>query len=209
MCAFIGFVFGSIKYFRPKKAVYAQMITLAVGTMAFGRLYQVVRLITIGDITERFQLGVLGVIGCLLFFFSANYGVMDSVADDGSKRFVKYRAIAALAPAVALALYVIFFLIADYSPLVKIMSGVITIMVMGASYFNLKHLVFPDIDFGVINCLKVYNFLALLFEMLCIAEMIAISRGSEIAILIVGIIIGAVLLAIVPMVERGIKKWTT
>lgn len=34
ICAFIGFVYGMIKFFKPKKAVYAQMITLAVGCMA-------------------------------------------------------------------------------------------------------------------------------------------------------------------------------
>ena len=45
------------------------MITLAVGTMAFGRLYQVVRLLTGGEVVEKFQLGTLGVIGSLLFYY--------------------------------------------------------------------------------------------------------------------------------------------
>ena len=60
VCALVGFIYGIVKFFKPKKAVYAQMITLSVGCMAFGRLYQVVRLLTEGDITDSFQLGILG-----------------------------------------------------------------------------------------------------------------------------------------------------
>ncbi len=69
----------------------------------FGRLYQVVRLLTVGDIFDRFQLGILGVLGSLLFLFSANFGMMDSLADDGSKEYVKYRIIPLAAPAAAFA----------------------------------------------------------------------------------------------------------
>ena len=185
------------------------MITLSVGCMAFGRLYQVVRLITIGDILEHFQLGVLGVIGSLLFLFSANYGAMDSLADDGSKEFTKYRLIPLAAPISAIAVYVIYFLLSDFPLLVKVVSGIITLFAAGASYYNLKHLIFPDVDYGVINCVKTYNLLALIFEYLCIAEMIANSCGSEIAVLVISIFMGAVLIAIVPTVERGNKKWTT
>ena len=209
LCAFIGFSYGVSKFFRPKKAVYAQMITLAVGCMAFGRLYQVVRLITVGDILEHFQLGVLGIIGSLIFLFSANFGVMDSLADDGSKEYSKYRIIPVIAPLATLAVYTVFFLIPDLPKLVKIVAGVISLVAAGASYFNLKHLIFPDVDFGVINCLKGYNLLALVFEFLCVAEMIAFSRNSEIATLIIGVLMGVVLLVIVPVVERGIKKWST
>ena len=185
------------------------MITFAVGCMAFGRLYQVVRIITIGDILENFQLGVFGVIGSLIFLFSANYGVMDSLADDGSKKYLKYRIIPIVAPVFALMLYLLFFLFKELPVLIKVVAGVITLIVMLASYFNLKHLIFPDVDFGVINCLKGYNVLALIFEFLCIAEMISYSYKNETFSLIIGIASGAVLLLIVPTVERGIKKWLT
>lgn len=185
------------------------MITLFAGCMSFSRLYQVVRLITVGDVLKHFQLGVVGVVGGLLFLFSANFGVMDSIADDGSKAFLKYRLISLTAPVLATGLYVGFLLIGDFPVFQKIVSGVISAVVACASYYNLKHLIFPDVDFGVIKCLKTYNFLALVFEFLCIAEVIANSRGSETAVLVIGILMGAVLIAVVPAVERGIKKWTT
>ena len=209
VCAFVGFIYGIVKFFKPKKAIYAQMITLSVGCMAFGRLYQVVRLITVGDMLEHFQLGVLGVIGSLLFLFSANFGVMDSLADDGSKQFLKYRLIALITPVAAISVYLSLFLFSDFPLLVKIVSGIITAVASCASYYNLKHLIFPDVDFGVIKCLKSYNILAIAFDFLCVAEIVAYGLENNVAILIIGVAISAVMVAMTPVVERGIKKWTT
>ncbi|MBO7519627.1 MAG: hypothetical protein J6T73_02515 [Clostridia bacterium] len=209
ICAFIGFIYGMIKFFKPKKAVYAQMITLAVGCVAFGRLYQVVRLVTGGDMFNGFQLGVFGVIGSLLFLFSANFGTMDSLADDRSKKFIKYRIIAFAAPVVALILYILFIFFTDLPRSVKVASALVTVFVMQASYFHLKHLMFPDVDFGVIKCLKPYNLLALIYTFLCLAEMIVIGLGNEIGILIAGVLIGAVQIGVVISVEKGMKKWIT
>ena len=207
--AFAGFIYGIIKFFKPKKALYAQMITLGVGCMAFGRLYQVVRLLTGGEILGEFQLGILGAIGSLVFFFSANFGLMDSLADDGSKEYRKYRIIPLVAPVAMLLIFIIFILLPDTSMLSKITGAVITLFVINTTYFNLKHLIFPDVDFGIINCLKAYNVAVIVYSFLCMAELVAVCREVDVAIAVTGILMGAVLLVIVPLVERGIKKWTT
>ena len=208
ICAFIGFVYGIVKFFKPKKAVYAQMITLSVGCMAFGRLYQVVRLLTEGDITDSFQLGILGVIGSLLFLFSANFGAMDSLADDGSKKFIKYRIIPFAAPAVLAAVYLIFAFLLIIKGGAFIIGAVIMLFAAQASYFNLKHLIFPDVDYGVIKCLKPYNLIALIYSLTCVLEIVFINSENGIAVLIIGLIMSGLLIAIVPSVERGMKKWT-
>jgi hypothetical protein len=142
MCAFIGFFYGIIKFFKPKKAVYAQMITLAVGSMAFGRLYQVVRLFTGDEIVEKFQLGTLGVIGSLLFLLTANSGLMDSLADYGSKRFLKYRIIPLAAPVFCAALYVAFVLFANVSNFAKIVGAVIIVVFISKPPENLLNVLF-------------------------------------------------------------------
>ena len=208
ICAFIGFIYGIVKFFKPKKAVYAQMITLSVGCMAFGRLYQVVRLLTEGDITDSFQLGILGFIGSLLFLFSANFGAMDSLADDGSKKFIKYRIIPFAAPAVLVAIYLIFAFLLIINGGAFIIGAVITFFAAQASYFNLKHLIFPDVDYGVIKCLKPYNLIALIYSLTCVLEIVFINSENGIAVLIIGLIMSGLLIAIVPSVERGMKKWT-
>ena len=208
VCAFAGFIYGIVKFFKPRKAVYAQMIALAVGCVAFGRLYQVVRLLTGGDMFNGFQLGVFGVIGSLLFLFSANFGAMDSLADDRSREFIKYRLISLAAPVAALVLYIIFVWFTDLPRSVKIASALVTVFVMQASYFHLKHLIFPDVDLGIIKCLRLYNLLALIYTFLCMAEMVVIGLGNETGILIVGVLIGSVMIGVIISAERGIKKWT-
>ena len=208
-CAMISFIYGTMQFFKPKKAVYAQMIVLGVGCIAFGRMYQVVRLLTGGEIISAFQLGTLGSIGSLMFFFSANFGTIDSLADDRSKQYIKYRLLAFAAPLGALALYLAFILFSDVSNLWKMIGAAMTFFIMQTTYFNLKHLIFPDVEYGVINCLKPYNALVLLYSLFCIADIIAITRESEIAVIVVSAEIGVTVLLIVPMLARGVKKWTT
>ena len=207
VCAFAGFKYGYVQFFKPKKAVYPQMITLAVGCMAFGKLYQVVRVLTGGEIFGQFQLGVLGYIGSLMFLFSANFGAMDRIADDKSKAFRKYRIIALAAPCAVAVLYALFIFSTELPIMAQVVSAVTTVLAMHASYYHLKHLIFPDVDYGVIKCLRPYNASALVYTFLCLAEMIVIGTGSETAILIVDILMGISLIDITVLAGRGIKKW--
>lgn len=209
VCALISFVYGITQFFKPKKAIFAQMIVLGVGCITFGRLYQVVRLLTGGDIANEFQLGILGVIGSLMFFFSANFGAMDSLADDGSKEYAKYRILAFAAPVTALALYVIFLLLGDVSNYWKIVGAVLTFFIMQTTYYCLKHFIFPDVEYGVIKCLKPYNALVLLYALFCIADVIAVTRNSDVAVAVVSAQIGITVLLITPMLVKGVRKWTT
>ena len=209
VCALIGFFYGVRLFFRPKKAVYAQMITLAVGCTALGRLYQTIRIFTIGDYSSRFHLGVLGVIGSLMFLFSANYGVMDGILDDGRKENRKYRIIPLAAPVLFAALYLVFFQFSDQSLEIKIMAFSVSCFLLGSSYYNLKHFIFPDVEYGIIRCMKTYNLLALVFEFLCMAEILFQTRELTVLTVIVNILMGLVLPMIVISVERGYKKWLT
>ena len=207
--AFAGFFYGAFLFFRPRKAVYAQMITLAVGCMALGRLYQVIRIATTSDYSSRFHLGVLGIFGTLMFLFSANYGAIDGLLDDKSKEYRRFRIIPLLAPILVLFLYLVFFLFADQMRPVRLMAFLVCCFIACTSYYNLKHLIFPDVENGVIRCLRAYNLLALVFEFLCLAEIVAQSRDHAVITLIIGVLMATVLPMIVISVERGYKKWLT
>lgn len=209
VCALVGFVCGETQFFRPKKALYAQMITLSLGCIAFGRLYNIIRLMTGGSITDSFQLGFLGMIGSLMFFFSSNFGTVDSLVDDRSKKFKKYRLIAFAAPVAAVLLYAGLILFGEVSPLWKLQGAVLTLFVIPASYFNLKHLIFPDVDFGVVKCLRKHNLLALVYEVSIFFECYAMSHDNELITLICCCVTGLITALIMPTVVRGVKKWTT
>lgn len=204
-----GFVYGAFRFFRPRAAIFPQMITLSSGVIIFGRLYQIIRIVTISDVLEHFHLGMLATIGSLLFLFAANFGAMDSLVDDGSKALRKYRLIPLAAPAIVLADYLVLFYFTEQPTLTKVIAGIISAVIGAASYFNLKHLIIPDVDYGIIRCLRQYNLLALIYEFLCIADLIAQSREREFAVFLFGILIGIVLPLIIISVDRGVKKWST
>ena len=202
-----GFIYGAVRFFRPKESIYALMITLSCGVTVFTRLYQITRIVVIGELVNRFNLGVIGIIGSLLFLFTANFGVIDKLGDDGTKDLKKYRLIPLAAPAAALITYMAFFLFTDQTALIKAVSGSITFFAGIASYYNLKHLILPDVEFGIIESMRRYNLLALLYELLCIAELIALTHNSGVGTLVICSIMGVVSPLIIISVARGVKKW--
>jgi len=202
-----GFIFGAIKFFRPKKSIYALMITLFCGVTVFTRLYQIIRVIVIGELVDRVNLGVIGFIGSLLFLFTANFGVMDKIGDDGAKSLRKYRLIPLAMPAAVLAAYLVFFFFTDLTTLIKVVAGSIAFFVCLSSYYNLKHLILPDVKNGIIDCMRQYNLFALIYEILCIIELITMTRGLAIGTIIICSLMGIVSPLTIISVARGVKKW--
>ena len=210
VCALAGNVYGEIRFSRAgKNMLYAQMITLSMLCITLGRLYNIIRLATDDSITGSFQLGFLGTLGSLLFFFSANFGAVDSLVDDGSKIMKKYRLIALAAPAAAIVLYVCLFLLGDVTLLWRVQGAVLTLLVIPASYYSLKHLIIPDVEFGIVKCLRPYNLMVLIYTASIMMECFAMSCGNELLTLICCCVAGLSAAAMIPMVERGSKLWKT
>lgn len=207
VAAFFGFIYGGILFFRPKRALYAQMITLAMGVIGFGRLFLVCRILTGGEITETFQLGFIGMFASFLFFFSANYGAVDSLIDDSIERSFASKLVTFLAPVVVIVLYIAFFIFADVSLMWKIFGGILSFNIALSAYFNLKHLLSPDVDKGVITCLRPYNLLALIYAVSVVVECIGLSHGNDVLTFVAGIISAISIILIIPLIERGVKKW--
>ena len=207
LSAFFGFIYGGILFFRPKKALYAQMITLAMGVIGFGRLFLVCRILTGGEITETFQLGFVGMFASFLFFFSANYGAVDSLIDDSVNRSTWSRLVPFLAPLAAIILYIVFFIVRDTSLMWRIFGAMLTLNIALSTYFNLKHFISPDIDKGVITCLRPYNLLALIYAASVLVECIGLSSGNVVLAFEAGLISAISIILIIPLIERGVKRW--
>ncbi len=209
LCTLSGFIYGLTLFFVKKKNLYIQMIVLGVGCAMMGRLFETLLLFAEGEIRGGFHIGVLGVIGSLLFFFTANYGQMDSLVDDGSKKFVKYRMIGLIAPIFYLILFVIYLLMVGFDENVGVYAAE-TAAVCVASYFNLKHLVIEDIDYGIIRSIRGYNLLALIYGFLCMTQMIIFALPVPAAVIIIFYVLLSILMLIfVPVLAGGVKKWTT
>ena len=204
-CAVLGFLFGA-RYLKTRKGLYASMIVYGVLCIAVGRLFQCALLLTGGSLTERFQLGSLGVMGAFSFFFSANYGQIDSLVDGGEQEFAKYRIIAYVEPLCVVAM-VIPVVLSPTGLSFRIASVFVSMIIGATSYFHLKHLLIPDVDYGVVRCLRGYNALAIGLSMLSMLELIALAWKLDILLYGSGVGLCAVTLALVPVMNRGVKKW--
>lgn len=205
----IGFVYGLYRFFRDESALYVRMIIFSVGCAMFGRLFETLQYLVNGQLGSGFHVGMLGIIGSFMFLFSANYGQMDSIVDDGSAKLRKTRLISLAAPVVIIAIWCI---IAVMKGLDKttIPLGIETLFIALASYFHLKHLIIKDVEYGLIKAIRNYNLLALIYALLCMLEMLIESFNyPTFSIVIVYVLQCAVLLSFVPVLERGVKKWTT
>ena len=209
LCAGIGFGYGIYRFFRAKSALYIRMIVFSVGCVMLGRLSETLGLMVNRQIPGGFHVGMLGVIGSFLFLFSANFGQMDSIVDDGSAQFKKTRLISLAAPVVVIALWCLLVAIKGFNQ-TTIAYGVESILIAQAAYFNLKHLIIKDVDFGLIKAIRQYNALALVFALVCMAEMLVRSSNPPAALVIIVYVLQSLIsLAFIPALERGVKTWTT
>jgi cell division protein FtsW (lipid II flippase) len=207
ICMAVSFTYGVVRFFKKGKALYLQMIVGGLGCMMLGRAFQFVTLLTRGMLPEGFHIGTLGIVGGFVFFLSANYGQMDKLLDDGAKENRKYRLLGLLAPLLMAGIYCLIFF---FNPGLEsmIVYGVMTAIIMFASYFNLKHFIFPDVEFGIIRSIRGYNLIALLLGVLSVGEITLLLWNKTVPLLILYIAICVVSIAVVPVLEKGVKKWT-
>jgi len=207
LCALAGSVYGIVRILGRKKALYLRMVTLGVLCMTLSRLYQVVFLLTQGSLREGFHVGVLGTVGSFMFLFSANFGQMDSLVDDGTARFRRVRLLSFAAPAFILALYLVFLLPGSrLEP--RIVQGVVTLFIMQCAYFSFKHLIIYDVDLGIIQCLRGYNALVLAYCVLSMLEMIGLTRNVRPLYYAACALIGVFAVVLLPILKKGAEKWT-
>lgn len=208
ICIAISFNYGLIRFQRRRHVLYMQMILFGIGCAMAGRLFETLMLFINGELPTEFHIGILGTAGSVLFFFTANYGQMDSLVDDGSSHFLKYRIRAVCAPILMTVLYAIYVIFAGFG-IGSIIRGVESAIIASASYYNLKHLIIEDVDMGIIRSIRTYNFLALVYEALLMLEMVvSVLPVPGFVIAAIYLMISAVMLVFTPALEKGVEKWT-
>ena len=202
-----GFFYGVGRYLKPRKPLYASMIVLGVGCIMLGRAYSVLRLITGLKVAGIFTLGILGTVGAFMFFFSSNFGQIDSLVDGGEKKFTKYRLAAIIGILITAALYVII-LMSPAEVWEKVTDGCAALVIAAASYFHFKHILIPDIDYGVVRCQRAFNVLALIYGILSMLELIAFAYMNEVIFIVVSSLECVISALLVPAMDRGVRKWS-
>lgn len=203
-----SFIFGLRHFFKRGKPLFLQSITMAMGCHSLGSIYQLCLMLTNTTVLEGFTPAYLGRIGFFLFFIAASYGQMDRIIDDGTPPIRPSRYIALIAPVCAALLYIPNAWIIDLPAAARISLLLVWIPALVSVYFNLKHAIVPDCDFGFVKAIKPYNILAVglgFAELLCLS---AQNLPHDLPIIITSVIFAVFCIAIMIAAKKGAEKWT-
>ena len=206
--ALLSFIYGLKHFFKKGKPLFLQSITMAMGCHALGSIYHVCQTLTTESMLQGFTPAYLGRIGFFLFLITSSYGQMDRIVDDGSRAIRPSRCIALIAPALAILLYIPNALISELSLGTKISVALVWLPAIFSVYYNLKHAIIPDLDFGFIKALKPYNILATCLgfaELLCLTAWNYLYGPTLVA---AAFIFAGVCVATILVAKKGAEKWT-
>lgn len=199
-----------IFWFSGKKTpLYFRILMLATACYATVSLFRAVYYFCYGSFYREPGITFLGFFGCFLFLFSANFGQFDSLIDDRSSALMKYRLIALAAPAVLLFFLAVFALTAkDLLPTLPLIVTVVGFLpAVPASYYNLKHLLMPDMGFSFSKGVRLCNLFALLAEVFELARLYASAAGEQTAENVFLFCVALSFLGLTLFAKRGMKLW--
>jgi hypothetical protein len=206
LMAFAALIYGLYMLIAKKLPLFFQLSVLAVACLLLGYIFDICDYIVNDALEEEYFIGYLGSIGSFLFLLTASVGYMDGIIDDGSLEFKKHKFIALIAPALSALLWIPNML-SDATMATKVVYSILWVPAMCSSYFNLKHAIIPDMDFGFVKAIRPYNIAALSFTFLQLIHLTLWNFCDWIPLAISGVVFGTSCIVMVVMSGKGVKKW--
>ena len=203
-----SFIYGLRNFFKKGKPLFLQSITMAMGCHSLGSIYHLCQTLTTGRVIEGFTPAYLGRIGFFLFLITASYAQMDRIIDDGTPKMKPSRYWALLAPVCAALLYIPNVRMEDLPFATKIAISLVWLPALFSVYFNLKHAIIPDCDFGFVKAIKPYNICAVCLGFAELACLTAWDYLDSVPLVITSIIFAVVCVSMMFVVKKGAEKWT-
>ena len=204
-----AFIYGVVNVLVKKGASYFKFYVCAVGCYALAELLRLTYYLCYGEQAELTGMFSIGYFGCFLFALSACRKPFDSIVDDRSKILRKYRVAAICAPAVIAVLTVL-----SYMPVSTSLSGraiavivLLSLPKLAASYYNFKHLIMPDMDYGFIKNARLCNVFALLLYAVDSFYTYAAVAGNKALVLAGGVVLNICCIGLIAAAKRGMKLW--
>lgn len=139
-----------------QKGIYVQLIVAGCGVMMLGGIYRLVASFTGINYVRTFNVGLLSVMGAYMFFFTANYGKMDSLLDLDKGVNTTYNMVAGVFSGIMILMYLAI-LGSPTTTQYKVTALIIVLLIALSSFYSIKHLMVPDIEGGIVGTLKPFN----------------------------------------------------
>lgn len=183
------------------------LFIFAIGCHALKELWSVVNLLCYG--VGQPNLSMLGIFGCFCFLYSADFGQLDSVVDEGGASGKSARIYANIAPLIVLAIVGIFavqnIMAMEYSKAIWISISYIPGAL--AAYYNLKHILLKNDDMGFLKMTKMCNYLSLVYVF--ISSSALLFMDNEVIYSLSAILLSLILVTLVFSCKKGLKIWET
>ena len=204
--AAFAFWLGAVKLFTRKKPFYMKLLVCASGCFMLEQQLFLVNLWC--GVHEVFSIGMLGILGCNCFLLSANYGTLDRIVDDGAKENRRARLLANVAPIfIALLCFNVFLVWKNKDIICAVMWILMLLPAIPASYFNLKHILLPVDDYGLLRATRNCNISALILYVVMAAFAACSASDSSRLVGILSLLMSLAVFGITISAIRGAKKW--
>ena len=201
-----AFWLGAVELFAKNNPLYMKLLVCAAGCFMLEQQLLLVNLWC--GVHEVFTIGMLGILGCNYFLFSANYGTLDRIVDDGGKKNRPARILAGIAPVVVVLLCVnAFFAWKDKDIICAVMWMLMLLPAIPASYFNLKHILLPTDDFGFLKATRNCNISALILYVVMAFFVRCSATDNSRLEGILSLLMSLAVLGITISAIKGAKKW--
>ncbi len=208
ICACAGLIYGLTATYRRKQPLYFRLMIFPIACQVCLRAFYIVTLLCYGELPDGFNIGFLGFAAFFLFLYLPNVGVIDHLLDENGSGYKKYRLLSLILPAAELALAVFTVLYDGFSLDVRISLAVLLLLAALAGYFNLKHLIMPDVEGGIVRALRSFNGLCIALELLTLAEVwLYCASYRSPAIVAVQAVLGVLYVVFLPLLNKETKKW--
>lgn len=209
ICSGFSLVFGIVQFMKKKRPpMYFLFILFAIMSAFLSRIYYFVTVALYGSIPDMFNLGFIGYAAMFLYMFFANYGQIDYLVDDRKTLKIHYRVIPVIIPVTELLLAVYSLIYGTVNITVRISFVAISVIAGFAGYFNIKHFIIPDVDFGIVKLIRGYNLIAFFIGIFSLAEIGFSLFEYNGIIFYIQIILGTLYATAIPVLNSEVKKWT-
>lgn len=202
LCALIPVICGAATCIQKKMPLFYKILLYGFGCNLLGTLYLFCYHLTFHEEPPGLNIGLLGYLGMHFFLISAYIGAIDRLADGREKCWRIYR-ISALLPSILL---LAVFLTQIHQDADSFLSSLVRLPAIVTVYYACKHLILPDVKMGIIQAMRPYNALLLIFCFLNAASSFphsgftAVSNTCE-------ILADVVLIALLPAAYKGVRQW--